>query len=942
MIVPLSLVVNGKSVEAGSDPGRSLLDFLRNGLGLAGTKDGCGKGHCGSCAVVVAGKAARACRLKLGDLEGADVLTIEGLAAPGSRGTEGLHPLQRAFLAEGAVQCGFCAPGMLMAAYALLASNADPSPDAVRAALAGNLCRCTGYAPIERAVLLAARSLREGFEIPLPPSPAAGEETVGVSVLRADAVAKVRGEPVFADDLAALRAARAAADGGRGPLVGRLLFSARTRARILSVDVSAARAAPGVALVLTAADVPGRNAFGLFEPQQPVLAAEEVAFLGDVVAAVFAEDAAAAERALGLIKVEYEALPALRDAAANLKPGAEAVRRGAASNEACRVACRRGDADAAFRREGLVVVEGHFSTQAVEHAYLETEACLAEGDGSGGVVVYTANQGSVAYRDMIAASLGLDPSKVRVVLAACGGAFGGKEEPTVQIHAALAALRTGRAVRIALSRADSIRASTKRHPTEIDMARAADADGRLVAVRSRVLADAGAYLSQTRPVVFRAAVTAAGPYACPNVDAEAVAAYTNRPPSGAFRGFGSTQACFAAEVQMDELARALGLDPVEFRRRNALGPRSRTATGQVLGAGAAFPEVLEAAGAALARLKAEFPSPRTPGAALGFGLACSYKNVGIGAGTPDGAGAVASLEPGGRVLVRTGAADLGQGSGTLAAQIAARELGVPYALVDAVACDTATCPDGGMTTASRQTFVSGNAVKGAAAALRALLGDRLQAPFDSGALEAARRACLAARLAPEASFRYVPPVTRAHREDALEEGSAEDGGELGIHYSYCWAAAAVAVEVDRATGRIRPLKVAAVQDLGKAVHPANARGQVEGAVAMGLGYALSEEYADTETEVLTADLLALGVPRIRDVPPVEVVLVEKPEEAGPYGAKGMGEVGLNPVAPAVSNAVFDAVGVRLRKLPMRPMDVLSALGGGVAPGNPAGGPSVVQ
>jgi CO/xanthine dehydrogenase Mo-binding subunit/aerobic-type carbon monoxide dehydrogenase small subunit (CoxS/CutS family) len=925
----VSLTINGELIEREVDPSLSLMRFLRETLGLAGAKNGCEKGHCGACTVIVDGAAKRSCLLKASKLSGATILTIEGLASPDGK----LHPIQAAFVEEGAVQCGFCTPGMIMAAKALLDRRPDPSDAEIDEALKDNLCRCTGYQAIMRAVHRAARSLRG--DAPRSAAAAAPSTTtpraVGAALPRKDAPARARGEALFAEDLSD----RAIAPGkGAQPLWGAMLFSAYAHARITRLDASKAEAAPGVALVLTAKDVPGRNAFGLFVPQQPVIAGSEVMYLGDVLAVVLAASREEAIAARGLIEVDYERLPILDSAETNLGAEAPLLHPETKSNVVHETHVRKNADDGALERafaEADIVIEGEYDTPAVEHAYLEPESCLAIPEEDGGVTVYTGNQGSIEYRDMIAESLGLPKDKVRVILVACGGGFGGKEEPTVQIQAALGALRTGRPVRMALSREESIRMSTKRHPMRLRMAHAAKKDGSLLAMSSYVVADAGAYVSQTAPVVFRSAVTATGPYEVASIKADSFGVYTHRNPSGAFRGFGSTQASFACEIQMDEIARAIGMDPVELRRRSGYAPGKRTGTGQLLDSGVGYLGTLEAAAAGLKRLREEFPAPSAPGKRIGFGIASSYKNVGIGTGLEDAAGAIVGITEEGRVWVRTGAADMGQGSDTVAAQIAAEELALPYELVDVLACDTNLCPDGGMTTASRQTYVTGNAVRAAASELRIKLKPFLSGPEGAArgaalgaSLEAAmaflreaREAAIAAGAAPEVESRYLPPSTRAHRADSGDDG--------GIHYAYCFASAAVAVEVDLETGGVRALKVVAAQDAGVAINPLAVRGQIEGAVAMGLGYALSESYVSDETSVITDSLRKLGVPRISQVPPIEAIIIETPQPGGPFGAKGMGEVGLNPIAPAVSNAIFDAVGVRLRSLPMTKDKVLEAL-----------------
>jgi CO/xanthine dehydrogenase Mo-binding subunit/aerobic-type carbon monoxide dehydrogenase small subunit (CoxS/CutS family) len=934
MIIPVKIRVNRRTVETEVDENLSLLRFLRERLGLMGTKNGCEKGHCGSCTVLVNGAAKRACLLRMKTLSDAEVLTIEGLG--GSR--EKPHFIQRAFIDEGAVQCGFCTPGMIMAAKALLDTNPDPDEASIREALKNNLCRCTGYTAIIRAVQRAARSLSEacpgaGAAAPNPSAGPAQESgaadasgAVGRDVVRKDAPGKVLGEPVYADDLSCPEA-----------LTGVLLLSEHAHARVLDIDLGEARSCPGVAAVLTLEDLPGRNGFGLFVPDQTVFAREEVYFRGEVLAAVYAESREQAEHARSRIRVRYEKLPVLADPEVNLKEGSPTVRRDLKNNIAHHVAVRKGDADAGFA-DAAVFVEGVYRTQAVEHAYLEPESALSRPGEDGSITVWTGSQSSHAYRALIAAALALPEEKVRVVLTACGGGFGGKEEPTVQIHAALGTLKTGRPVRITLTREESLRMSVKRHPMIIRQRHGFSRDGRILAMESLVTADAGAYLSQSMPVVFRSAVTAPGPYEVDAVRADSYGAYTHATPRGAFRGFGSTQACFASEIQMDKAARALGMDPVELRRINGFKAGSQTCTGQTLGDGTAFLPVLDAAAAGLAALRAEYAGfPRPSGVKIGFGIAGAYKNVGIGVGLDDGAGAAVELGENGRIRLLIGAADMGQGSDTAAAQIASEVLGIPYGLIDVTACDTGICPDGGMTTASRQTFVTGNAVKKAAGSFKAMMAPYLPAPGnpaagtpDAAALASAWKRARDAGILPRAEEHYSPPATRAH-EPVVDPRADKEESRRGIHYSYCFAAAAVAVEVDTGTGKIRVLKVRAVQDVGKAIHPANVRGQIEGAALMGVGFALSEEFLEDEDHCITDTLQKLGVTRIADGPIIEAVIVEDPQAAGPFGAKGMGEVGLNPVAPAISNAVFDAAGVRLQELPMKPERVLAALSG-LSPG----------
>ncbi|MDA3947824.1 MAG: molybdopterin-dependent oxidoreductase, partial [Spirochaeta sp.] len=819
---------------------------------------------------------------------------------------------------QGAIQCGFCTPAMVLSTIALLRENADPTEAQIRSALDPVLCRCTGYASIVRAVTRAAAIERgetpQSDASPIRFVPAAASRPdraiVGSSVLRVDAVAKVTGAPVFADDQRA-----------PGTLYGALAFGDADHAYLTTVDTSAAEEAPGVVRVLTAADIPGRNGFGLFVPHQPVIAEREIRWRGEPVAVVVAHSPEEARRAARLISVVSDPLPVLHDPIEALAPGASALHDG--GNTAETVRFRRGDPEHAFATADLVI-EGVYETQPVEHAYLEPESCLAvpEGDDGNGhpqrLVIYTANQGSGAFRSMIAASLAIPEERVRVVYTPAGGGFGGKEEPTVQIHAALATWLIGVPVRITLDRTDSLRVSTKRHAARIEIAHAVRADGTLLAVRTRTVCDAGAYLSLTKPVVFRTAVMAGGPYVVPNADVESLGVYTNTNPSGAFRGFGSTQISFAVEVQMNRIAAALGIDPVDLRRRNALATGLLSATGHRLGEGVGYRETLEAVAEAIERERQAIAAEHegasdadTPTPLIGIGIASAYKNVGIGKGLPDEASAAVEREPDGTYTVYVGATDMGQGSDTTMAQIAAEVLEVPFDRVRVVSSDTDRCPDAGMTTASRQTFISGNAVAGAARELRAQLAAQ---PTDTANSPEPVRV----------EFRYRPPET-VHLPEEINDAEAPSPDGFPIHFSYCFTTMAAIIEVNPDGSDLKVRKLITAQDVGRAIHPQNVLGQTEGAAVMGYGYAVREKYESGRNGRTTATLNQIGVPRFSDAPELESYIVEVTDPNGPYGAKGIGEVPLNPAAPAIASAIHDALGVWPTRLPIAPNGTVEAL-----------------
>ena len=907
----IRLNVNGREHWIQIDRQTTLLTFLRDQLGFTGTKNGChGKGQCGACTVLVNGEAKRSCLLKVDKLDGAKVETIESLA----QGDE-LHPLQQAFLVEGAVQCGFCTPGMIMASKGLLDKNSQPSSGEIKQALKHNLCRCTGYTSIIRAVGAAAQSMKD--------TESRDKYWKQSGIIRQDGRDKVTGRARYADDMRE-----------ENMLYGKLLLSEYPHAKILSIDTSLAAAAEGVVAVLTARDIPGSKIFGLHKAQQPVLAEDKVRYMGDPVAVVYAKSQAQAEAAVGKIKVIYQPLPGVFDPVTGMRDDApQLVKEG---NVLCHTKVRKGNIDQGFA-EADVIVEGNYFTPMVEHAYLETESAIAKKEPDGSIVVHTCSQSSFAMRDAIAASLDLPKEKVRVILSVTGGAFGGKEEPTVQIHCALGALVTGLPVKMTLTREESIRISTKRHAEHIYMRHGATRDGRLVAFESRAICDAGAYISLTGAVVFRSAVVASGPYEIPHAKTDAFGVYTNNNPGGAFRGFGSTQVAFASEVQMDKLARTLNMDPIEFRLKNALSERKATITGQILCDGIGFIETLHAIREALHHIDRKGRG----GGRVGIGIASAYKNVGIGTGKSDGADAIVELRENGRFVVRIGATENGQGSDMAMALIAAKTLGVRYDLIDVWSSDTWHTPDGGVTTASRQTFVSGNAVKFAAKLLREKImafardinGDGSCALAEDGALTAGSTCLSPSDLFRQATDKgvvltahhhYDPPETYPLRAVADHEPGV-DPRRFDIHYAYCFGTQAAVVEVNESSGEVTVLKVIAAQDAGKAIHPQSVKGQIEGAVMMGVGFALAEQYIQKEGLVVTDSLAKLKVPSILQAPEITPIIVEKAQTSGPFGAKGMGEVPINPTAPAILNAIYDAIGVRIDALPATREKILAAL-----------------
>ncbi len=916
------LTVNGTEREVEVGPETTLADLLRDELGLTGTKIGCGDGLCGSCVVLLDGKAVRACVYPARRAAGKSVLTIEGLAATWGRPGE-LHPLQKAFIEHGAVQCGFCTPGLIMAAAALwtrmVASGQEPTEADIRKALARNACRCTGYASVLRSVHSAIHEYHTGRPLPpLQPETTPPLRVIGRSFPRPDAVDKVTGAARFTDDYTFA-----------GMLHGATLRAARPHARILSIDTQQAAALPGVRAVLTHRDVPGRNRHGLVFPDWPVLCEEggKVRYLGDAVAIVAAETPEIARQALELVRVEHEPLPVVASAEDALRPDAALVHEEWPSGNLLEhIKVRHGDVEEGFRQAD-VVVQGEYQTPAYDHLFMEPECSIGVPAGYDAdhpkLTVYVGSQIPYADRAQIAAALNLTEEQVRVRGTLIGGGFGGKEDVMGQIHAALLAQATGCPVKILYDRDESLLAHPKRHATVIRIKTGARRDGRLTAVQAELVGDAGAYASLSTKVLTRATTHATGPYEVPNARIDCYAMYTNNPPAGAFRGFGVTQSAFAVESNMDMLARELGMDPFELRRLNALRVGSTTATGQVLHESAGLVECLDWVEERVRQLPVPPAGSDGAGLKIAWGIAAAYKNTGLGGGADDAAGAEIEIYRDGTVEVRASSADLGQGLSTVVTQCAAEELGLPFDRVRVLLSDTDLCPDGGPTTASRQTYITGNATRHAAAAMRERLA-RVAAEqwdvapgdirFEEGELRTGERRAPFASAAGWLLDEGREPVV-AHRYQAPRTQALGTGGDM--HFAFGYGVQAAQVAVDRETGKVRVLRVVAAADGGRALNPLAFRGQIEGGIVMGIGTALSEEYRVEDGIPLTRRWSDYQSPLMADMPEMEVHIVEHPTAEGPYGAKGIGELPSIPTAPAICNAICNATGVRLYRLPAR-------------------------
>ncbi|MCS7286761.1 MAG: molybdopterin cofactor-binding domain-containing protein [Anaerolineae bacterium] len=912
----ISLKINGENFQVDVDKDTSLLEVLRDHLHLTGTKKGCGEGLCGSCTVIVNGKAVRSCTYKAVNAEGASVETIESLAREGK-----LHPLQKAFIDYGAIQCGFCTPGMIMSAKALLDQNPSPSDEEIIKAIQPNLCRCTGYSSIVRAIKAAASEIRgEGYIPPTIPSLVAPLKVVGNIIPKPDAILKATGKALYAADLYF-----------EGMLYAKVLRSSYPHARILRIDTTRARNLPGVVAVLTAEDVPGDKTHGVVRKDWPVFAMDKVRYIGDAIAMVVAEREEIASEALKLIEVDYEPLPVVTSPQEALKPDAPKIHEG--GNLLKHISIRRGNVDEAFTRADLIV-ERVYRTPTYEHAFLEPEAGVATVDPDGNITVYVGSQIPFLDRRQIAESLAIPEEKVRVVGTFIGGAFGGKEDISVQIHVALAAFKTGRPVKLVFSREESMKVHPKRHATTIRLKTGATKEGKLLALEAEIYGDAGAYASLSEHVMTRTATHISGPYQIPNLKVDCYAVYTNNPPSGAFRGFGVPQAAFAIESQMDIMAEELGLSPLEIRKINALRAGTKTPLGQLLEESVGLLETLD---------RVEEEMKRTPFTPIegtkrrAWGIACAFKNVGLGGGVSDKAGAEVEVTEEGTIIVRAGAADLGGGLSGVIAAIVAEEFGLPgwqaqdIPPVKVILADTGCTPEGGPTTASRQSFITGNAVRFATRRVKDFLSriaaeemnvHPMEIVFEGGFARAGDKALSLGELVSiakkqgqeaRASYFYEAPTT----VPISQEGPH--------HFAFGFATQGALVEVDMETGEVRVLKVIAAHDVGKAISPLGVVGQIEGGVMMGIGLTLKEEFVLRDGIPMVRGFKDYQIPRAKDMPEIVPVIVEAPSSAGPFGAKGIGEIPSIPTSPAIVNAIYKACGVRFYHLPVKSQELREKL-----------------
>jgi CO/xanthine dehydrogenase Mo-binding subunit/aerobic-type carbon monoxide dehydrogenase small subunit (CoxS/CutS family) len=899
--------LNAKHVRVRATPISRLADVLRDELGLTGTKIGCNAGDCGACTVLLDGHQVCACLTAIGQVAGRDVTTVEGLAVEGA-----LSPLQTAFQKHGAAQCGICTPGMLMAAADLLARNAAPDEAEVRDALGGVLCRCTGYQKIIEAVLDVAANPK----LELPP---VAEQAVGARVAKVDGVAKLTGTENYGAD-------RIPADA----LWLRVIRSPHHHARFTLEALSPiVKRTSGLVRILTAKDVPS-NGFGIYPhiKDQPVLADGVTRFRGEAVLALIGTRAAVEAFDESTLPIKYTPLSPVMGLDASMAPGAAQVLPDRPGNLLQDGSVVKGNADAAFEA-CAAIAEGEFETAFVEHAYIEPEAGWARRvrqRGEDRLEIHVTTQTPYMDRDEMAVVMKLKPSQIRIVPTACGGGFGGKLDMSVHPLVGVAAWLTGKPVACVYTRPESMASTTKRHPSRVYAKFGCDEQGRLLACEVNADFDTGAYASWGPTVATRVPIHATGPYAVPNVRTRGRGFFTHCHPAGAFRGFGVPQGAIAHEAMMDELASLLEIDRLEIRLRNALKAGDATATGQVLEHSAGLGECLEALRPRWERAQRESAAFNKTSKTLrrGVGIGCMWYGIGNTSLSNPSTMRI-GVSKAGEVTLYSGAVDIGQGSNTILTQIAADAVGLPMSQFRLVSGDTDLTADAGKTSASRQTFVSGKAVELAGVELRRKLFATAGAPRDEH-LDRSYRLALEGRhiVIRRDGITHRVPL----RESILAEGhfdpptTPSDANGQGTPYaSYAFAAQIAEVEVDLELGTTKVLRIVAAHDVGRAINPIQVEGQIQGGTVQGLGLALMEEYLPGRTENLHDYL----IPTIGDVPHMDCILIEDAEPLGPYGAKGVGEPGLIPTAPAILGAIENACGVRMLEVPVLPHRLRAAL-----------------
>ena len=876
----INFILNGTPRRVIVDPQKNLLKVIREDLRLTGTKDGCSAGHCGSCAVLMDGEVVLACRVPVAKAQAKEITTIEGIGT-----LKNPHPLQLAFAKTGAIQCGFCTPGMIVRAKSILDKNLNPSRDEIKKALQPHICRCTGYQKIFEAIELAASYLRgktKSIELKLT-----GKGTIGQPVTRPDALEKATGTTLYAADLAV-----------DGCAFIKVLRSPHHHAKIVHIEKAEAEAIPGVLAVLTAEDVKGTNILKMAGDDQPILCGNKVRFVGDPVAAVVANTEEIASYALEKIEVTYDPLEPVLTPEEALKEGAVKVHDDRA-NLFFEQPIIHGDVKKGFS-ESEVVVEKTYTTQTVEHGYLENDAGVAYIDENGQLIIMSASQNIHAHRKTIAEAVGLSLDKVRVIQTPTGGAFGGKLDVSVGGILGLAVLKLKRPVKLVYTRSETFAATPKRHPFSMKVKVGAKKDGTLMVLDFDLTADGGAYKSFSNSVTQRGMIHSQGPYRFPNAHVYGKAVYTNTAFKGAMRGFGVPQVAFAIESILDELAMELKMDPLALRMKNGFVTGDTTICGQVLDHAIGFQECMETLKPLYEKALKEAKANTTNEIKRGVGLGGVW--FGPGRSAPDQSEAWAELLQDDTLQIWIAASDMGQGTDTMFWQIAAETMGFPLEKVKVFTTDTEITPDGNFSAGSRQTYVSGRAVQMAVEELKKAMNENGVKTYS------------------EMKAKGLPTLYKAVNKPVTSRPDPKTGqGVPWETYSFGIQMAEVAVEVK--TGKVDVLKITSVHDLGTVINIQNVEGQLHGGIYMGLGYALMEEFVYTKTD----SFAKFRVPKAKDMPEMEVITLNIPRKKGPFGASGTAEYADVPTAPAIANAIFNACGVRVRDLPITPEKMKKSL-----------------
>jgi len=892
----VSFILNGQFTTTEYKPKDTLLKYLRNVKCLKGTKEACGTGHCGACSVIIDGELKRSCVTLMKNLEGKKIETIENLAENGT-----LSVIQQSFLDVGAVQCGFCTPGMIMATKVLLSNIPDPTEAQIYEGLKNNYCRCTGYVKIIEAVKLASLRIRkisnhsEDIRSKESTSIIAGKDQIipeikgtyiGRSFNDVDGYKKVTGSLKYCDDHEADEFDE------NIMLHGAFVWAPAPHAKINSIDFSAAYRSKGVVEIITYKDVPGLNKIGTWTPDQPVFCKDEVNFIGDMLALVIADTDEHARDAVRLIKIDYTPLTATFSMAQGEKNSSYIVK----------TERKKGDIAPYINDPEIVKVSVSKEIEPQEHACMEPISAIGYGK-SNSVTVYSCTQAPFEIRRMLSKNLGMAEENIRIKATPIGGGFGKKCDSFIEAAAAVAGLKCQKPVKITLNRYEDMILTTKRHGYHTDYEIGFTKDGKFKYLKSRMFSDGGAYEAESFGTLMTGALMSGGPYIIENVDVEAKCIRTNNLQGGAFRGYGINQAAISIETAMDMIAEKLDIDPFELRRLNAVYPGSYSVGGELLESSMGMIDTINECEKHLKEALKEYEGKYPDGdKVLGWGMASGFKNSGIGKGIfiDDGACRL-NIKSDGRLEMFVSGTDMGQGFRTAMAQIAAETLGIDISDIDIYTGDTDTTIPTGESVSERQTLCDGRAVYEACLLLKEKLKN------NEGT---------------SAEYYFQAP-------ECVGIGEFEKAKQKGIRYrnfpAYAYATQAAIVEVDKSTGKVKVLKVIAAHDVGRAVNPHIIEGQIEGSCSMGQGYALSEGFTLKDGYPIKTLYKDLGLPKAEDVPLYDIILIQDPEPIGPYGAKGISEIATVPITPAILNAIYNAIGVRINKVPATPEVILKAL-----------------